>query len=156
MEIFKLAVFLALAWLGWRYIKRRHPSKEARNTKPAESQQWDGRIGSDVDDEEVDEDDHDPREAYLLEKATLSEDGRYTFDYEDGRGNMSSRRVDMLYIDGDYIDAFDHSAGGMRTFRKTRIRGEVTDTETGELIAAKDLSRKRLRIKKIDFESLGM
>ena len=263
MEVLKLLVFLAIAWFGWRYIKKRHPASENKTTPPPDLRPWSGAIGSDVkgpppstakpqkkskqmqalheqcrallepgafsgdavayllldlraapasakdanlvileselesacedkvltpreqkeilfwlavacgadaklpahmggldDDDDGDDDDsahdQDPREAYLLENSELSAAGRYTFDYEDGRGNHSSRRVDILYIDGDYLEAFDHDADGMRTFRKTRIVGDVTDTDTGELFKPKELTRKRLGIRKIDFESLGL
>lgn len=97
----------------------------------------------------------DPQEAYLLANTSLTREGRYVFDYRDPQGHPSTRQVDVLYVDGDYIDAFDHRHQSIQTFCKGRIDGKVTDVETGEVLAPWEMTRTRLGIERVDRDEIG-
>lgn len=59
------------------------------------------------------------------------------FDYVDARGKRSHRRVDVNAVDGEYLEGFCHEALATRTFVIGRVRGQVTDVSTGEMLPAK-------------------
>lgn len=60
------------------------------------------------------------------------------FDYEDAQGNKTSRQVKnpvrFTYAQNDYINGFCLTRQAARTFRIDRIRGDIADAETGEII----------------------
>jgi len=61
------------------------------------------------------------------------------FDYEDARGNKSSRQIKnpirFSYAQLWYINGFCLTRQEARTFRFDRIQGSIVDVETGEVIA---------------------
>lgn len=49
------------------------------------------------------------------------------FDYEDANGVASHRTVDVVAVDGRYIEGWCHYAGALRTFVIGRIQGAITE-----------------------------
>ncbi|BBE51155.1 DNA ligase [Ferriphaselus amnicola] len=63
------------------------------------------------------------------------------FDYLDGKGNHSHRRVEVQSIDDEYFEGFCHKAKDERTFVIGRVRGDILDCETGELLSPRQWAR---------------
>lgn len=61
-------------------------------------------------------------------------DFRYiAFDYEDSKGVLSYREVDVRSFDGERLQAYCHRAQAMRTFITSRIIGDIIIRPTGEV-----------------------
>lgn len=56
------------------------------------------------------------------------------FGYRDGEGNTTRRRVEVEAIDDEYFEGYCHLAGDTRTFVIGRMKGMVTDMDTGEVL----------------------
>ncbi len=67
----------------------------------------------------------------------------FTFVYRGQDGNYSRRTVDVSHVATNgghtYLEGFCHERGDTRTFRTDRMRGDLTDMETGELVPIKRL-----------------
>lgn len=67
----------------------------------------------------------------------------FTFSYGDQHGDYSRRTVNVSGISSNgahsYLEGFCHDRMDERTFRVDRIRGDLTDTDTGELVPVRRL-----------------
>lgn len=67
----------------------------------------------------------------------------FTFSYRSQDGGYSPRTVNVTGISSNgghaYLDGFCQDRKGNRTFRTDRIRGDLADAETGELVPVKRL-----------------
>lgn len=73
---------------------------------------------------------------------------RIEFSYRDARGNDSRRKVDVEAIDGEYFEGFCHRANATRTFVIGRVKGSISNVDTGELLPPTrwaEIMRKNLR-----------
>lgn len=63
------------------------------------------------------------------------------FDYRNSQWQESHRRVEVEAVDAEYFQGYCHKAGETRTFLIARVRGEVLDLDSGELLPAKDWAK---------------
>ncbi len=67
------------------------------------------------------------------------------FNYTDGEGIPSKRRVRVLSVSESYFKAYCESRHDTRTFRYDRMGSRVSDLDTGEIFESKKWAR-RLKI----------
>lgn len=59
------------------------------------------------------------------------------FSYKNRAGVESRRRLDVISVGEDHFEGYCHLAQAMRTFAIDRVRGKVTDMETGDMMSAR-------------------
>lgn len=66
---------------------------------------------------------------------------RVAFDYQDADGARSARKVTVHSVTDTYLKGECHQRRAERTFRLDRVRGDITDMDTGEIRSVKSWAR---------------
>lgn len=62
---------------------------------------------------------------------------RIAFDYQDADGERTARQVTVHSVTKTYLKGECHLRRAERTFRLDRVRGDITDMDTGEILPVK-------------------